>query len=96
MQTQRKISACDRSHYCCLFSPPCAPHVTLALLSPLSPYPAECDLSNYFLPPLSPLPAGIGEFLFPPQDISTEVIVGEVDKEITFGDFNLSLLKGEV
>ncbi|CAM9463887.1 unnamed protein product [Laminaria digitata] len=43
-----------------------------------------------------PAGAGIGEFLLPPQDISTEVNVGKVDKEITFDDFNRSLLKGEV
>eukprot|EP00904_Undaria_pinnatifida_P014228 jgi/Undpi1/9936/HiC_scaffold_28.g12390.m1 len=40
--------------------------------------------------------AGIGEFLLPPQDISTEIIVGEVDTEVTFDEFNRSLLKGEV
>lgn len=43
-----------------------------------------------------PAGAGIGEFLLPPQDISTEINVGEVDKEITFDDFNRALLKGEV
>lgn len=40
--------------------------------------------------------AGIVEFLLPPQDVATEIDVGEVDKKISFDDFNRSLLKGEV
>lgn len=36
------------------------------------------------------------EFLLPPQDGKTIIEVGEVDKEISFEDFERSLLKGEV
>lgn len=38
----------------------------------------------------------IGGFLLPPQDQAEEIVVGDVDKEISFEDFERALLKGDV
>ncbi|CAN0431242.1 unnamed protein product, partial [Hapterophycus canaliculatus] len=38
----------------------------------------------------------IGGFLLPPQDQSKEITVGEVDKEVSFQDFERALLRGDV
>eukprot|EP00752_Nemacystus_decipiens_P004308 g3937.t1 len=48
----------------------------------------------------APAEAGIAEdiggFLLPPQDQSQEIVVGEVDKEVSFEDFQRALLRGDV
>ncbi|CAM9829244.1 unnamed protein product [Scytosiphon promiscuus] len=38
----------------------------------------------------------IGGFLLPPQNQSKEIVVGEVDKEVSFEDFERALLRGDV
>lgn len=52
------------------------------------------------MPPLPILLAGVAEdiggFLLPPQDQSQEIVVGDVDKEVSFEDFERGLLKGDV
>lgn len=59
------------------------------------------SLSRSLLCTLSPfvcagIAEDIGGFLLPPQDQSKEIVVGEVDKEVSFEDFERALLRGDV